>query len=118
LKAVVDEGVPRELSRLLREAGCDAAAFPNEWKGTKNGKLLAVIEATGFTCLITCDKNFRYQQSLGQTGIALVVLPAQRLDELEHLVDEIAQVVRASEAGQTYVVQTHPAALAPLPTKS
>lgn len=58
MTAIFDEGVPHDLLAELRGAGCDVEGFPKGWKGTKNGQLLKLIAAGGFTCLITSDKIF------------------------------------------------------------
>ena len=64
MRAVIDEGVPRRVVGLLRESGCDVSTFPNNWKGLKNGRLLARVEEAGFEILLTCDKNMRFQQDI------------------------------------------------------
>jgi hypothetical protein len=104
LKAVIDEGVPRDLARILRQHGCDVSAFPNSWKGTKNGQLLAMVRDGGFGALLTCDRNLRHQQTIETTGLALVVLPAQKLSELLHEVPRIARALEAASPGTVDVL--------------
>ena len=102
---IFDEGVPRDLLPLLREAGCAVEMFPRAWKGTKNGKLLALIEQAGIHCLITSDKNLQFQQNLSKRPFAVVVLPSPRLEELLHLVRRIADAVADSEPGKSLVIE-------------
>ncbi len=104
MKAVIDESVPRALVRLLRVAGCDAHAFPSEWKGLASGGFLAVIEESEFGCLITCDKNMAFQQNLSVYGLLLVVLPFQKLEVLASLVDEISATVNTANDKSVYVI--------------
>jgi len=80
--AIFDEGVPHDLLAELHCAGCDVVGFPKGWKGTKNGQLLKLIAAGGFTCLITSDKDLPHQQNLPQVSFAIVVLPSNNLDDL------------------------------------
>jgi hypothetical protein len=100
LRAVVDEGVPRELVRLLRDRGCDIHSFPKTWKGTKNGRLLQLIEENGFDCLVTTDKNLNYQQNLANVALAVIVLPVQKLEQMESHIDTIADALRTLLPGR------------------
>ena len=47
------------------------------WDEKKNGDLLGAAEAAGFDCMITNDKNLRYQQNLSVRKIAIVLLSKQ-----------------------------------------
>ncbi len=99
MKAVIDEGVPRRLAPLLQSLGKDVADFPTGWKGLTNGELLMRVEQAGFSCLLTCDRNLRSQQTISDRGIGLVVLPAQRFRELEAYAAEIASALDATGPG-------------------
>jgi hypothetical protein len=96
LKIVLDESVPHDLAKALRAVGCDIAAFPNAWKGTKNGQLLARVREAGHQVLLTCDKNMSYQQNISQLKILVAVLPTQRLGLLLRHVDDIARFLAAA----------------------
>lgn len=104
--AQIDESVPVRLVRALGVVGCRALRFPNEWKGLKNGELLDRLRGRGSRCLITCDKNIRYQQTIAGTGLALVVLPRQRFGDLLPLTAVIAEAV--AQAGPGEVVSISP----------
>lgn len=104
MRAVLDEGVPRDLVRELAAIGCQVAEFPKSWKGLKNGALLAALEAADFDCLMTCDRNLHHQQNLAGRRLAVVLLPGQRLDRLLNQVDGIAQAIRTVEVGQVLVM--------------
>lgn len=107
MRAIIDEGVPRALARYLREAGCSVRAFPNEWKGTKNGRLLALLKSAGYDCLISCDKNLRHQQNLIAADMALIVLPSQALHELRQHVSSIANAARTIGLGDVIVISAN-----------
>jgi hypothetical protein len=79
---VIDESVPRRFAQLLRDSGCDVINFPRAWKGLKNGALLGRLEAEGYACLLTSDRNIRHQQTIMGRRIGLIVLPAQRFEDL------------------------------------
>jgi len=104
LRAVVDEGVPRDLVKSLRELGCDVHSFPNAWKGTKNGRLLVLVSQNGFACLITSDRNLTSQQNVARSGVAVVVLPHQFLEELEQTTDAIAAALNSIQPGSVSLV--------------
>jgi hypothetical protein len=105
LKAVLDESVPRRLARVLRDRGLDVSSFPRLWKGLKNGQLLSRIEEAGFTCLVTCDKSMRFQQNLGRTTIGVVVLPAQRFEDLIPIISNIVEALRVVPSGSALAVE-------------
>lgn len=104
MKAVVDEGVPRRLPALLRGAGLDVSPFPNVWKGMSNGSLLAAMEQAGFDCLLTCDRNLTSQQRLAGRKLSLLVLPAQRFEDLVPFVSAIEMELRRLEVGKIIVM--------------
>lgn len=106
MKAVVDEGVPFRLAGALRQRGLDVSDFADEWRGLQNGKLLERIRDDGFTCLLTCDKNLRYQQNLGRWNLAIVVLPKSRFDDLLPFLDAIAAGLLRCEQGKALVIGT------------
>jgi hypothetical protein len=105
MRLVLDEGVPRRLADLLRQAGQDVSNFPNEWKGLKNGRLLDRVEQTGFHCLLTCDRSLRHQQSLSRRQVAVVVLPYQRFDDLLPVAQAILTAIKDVRIGSFLVVR-------------
>jgi hypothetical protein len=102
VKSIIDEGVPRDLVKQLGLIGCKVEPFPNEWKGTKNGSLLDLLERSGFDCLVTCDKNMRWQQPIAHRDIAVVVLPVQKLIELIPMVAAIADAIGNARRGEVH----------------
>jgi len=99
LKAILDEGVPRQVIPFLERAGCKVEPFPKRWKGLENGELLAQLAKAGFECLVTCDRNLIYQQNIVRAGLAVVVLPGQRLEELIERSVEIAAAISNAKPG-------------------
>lgn len=100
MKAVVDEAVPKRFASALRSLGCDVANFPNSWKGLKNGKLLGRLEAAGFDCLVTSDRNMSFQQNMTGRSVAIVVLPAQLFPALAPIAAHVAELVGRAQPGQ------------------
>lgn len=100
----LDESVPARLANSLNAVGVRTLRFPNEWKGSKNGELLARLRQSGFTCLVTCDKNLHYQQTISALNLAVVVLPRQRFLDLQPLLSVIAKAAEDAKPGETIVV--------------
>ena len=104
MKAIIDEGVPRRLAPLLRRLGADASGFPADWKGLANGRLLDRVESAGFGCLITCDRNLRHQQAISGRSICVIVLPAQRFEDLEPYTAAIIDALATVRPGTALVI--------------
>jgi len=105
LRAVIDEGVPRRLAGTLRSLGLKVSPFPPEWKGLSNGKLLSAVEEAGFDCMLTCDRNIRNQQRMSGRSVGLLVLPAQRFDDLLPFVPVIASELTKLRRGEVIVME-------------
>jgi hypothetical protein len=104
--AQLDESVPVRLAKALAVVGCRVLRFPNDWKGLKNGELLARVRSAGCSCLVTCDKNIRYQQTTSLSGLALVVLPRQRFEDVAPLASAIAMAVEQAQPGEVIAIST------------
>lgn len=98
MSILFDEGVPRQLRRLL---GRDDVTLLEErgWKGVKNGELLQLAEQNGFVVLITADQNLKYQQNLRARRIAIVVLPYNRRKSMPLLVPNISKALEGIQPG-------------------
>lgn len=99
MKAVIDEGVPRRLAKLLASHDCDVSAFPKHLRGLKNGILLAQLANAGFDCLLTCDKNLVYQQNVMRSGMAVIVLPFQRFEAVAPFAKQIVEALKSASRG-------------------
>lgn len=104
MKLVLDEGVPRRLAGLLREAGLDVSNFPNEWKGLKNGRLLEQVEQSGFQYVLTCDRSLHHQQTLSKRRVGVVVLPYQRFDDLLPVAPAILTAIKDARIGSVTII--------------
>ena len=71
------------------------------WAAKENGELLRLAE-TCFDVLITVDQNLKYQQSVADRNIAVVVLvaPRNKLEFLRRLVPELERVLRQVKPGK------------------
>ena len=107
MRAIIDEGVPRRLVSALRELGCNIDPYPNDWKGKSNGRLLTAIEAAGYDCLVTCDKNIAFQQDFSDRPFALIVLPRPEFPALKPILDAILKSIEAAKAGSVLSIDAN-----------
>ena len=66
-----------------------------DWSGTKNGALLTLMAESGFTILLTSDRNLKYEQNLQQAGIAVIIMIARtnRLTDLLPLISKVREAL-------------------------
>lgn len=73
MKLFFDQGTPAPLRRFL--VGHEVAtAHELGWSRLDNGALIAAVEQAGFDVFVTTDQNLRYQQSLCDRKLAIVVI--------------------------------------------
>ena len=99
MRILLDESLPRPLSRLLPGHEVRTVAEMG-WSGTRNGPLLA-LAAADFDVLLTADQNLEHQQDLRTLPIAVVILIAasNRIESLQPLVPELLRVLPALKRG-------------------
>lgn len=78
-----------------------------DWGGLDNGELLTVAQAD-FDVLITSDANMKYQRSLAQYDIALIVLRAfsNSFEDYYPLVPEILETLEGIQSGEAVYLYT------------
>jgi len=99
VRLLLDECVPKRLRQHL--PGHHVRTVPEMgWAGKENGALLAVAESE-FDVLITVDQKLKYQQSVAERDIAVVVLVARRnkIEFLGLLVPELERALVAIKPG-------------------
>ena len=106
MRVLLDECVPKRLGRAL--VGHFVRTAPQEgWAGKKNGELLALMSAAGYTVLLTVDQGVRYQQNLEAAGVAVVVMVAASNDivDLLPLVPNVLAALATVQLGDAVEVQ-------------
>ncbi len=94
MRILLDESLPRPLSRLL--VGHFVSTVAGEgWTSLSNGALLRRA-AEHFDVVLTADQNIEFQQSLATLPVAVVVLVAEsnRLESLEPLVPDLLEALK------------------------
>lgn len=100
MKVLLDECVPRKLSKFLPHHEC--RTVPEEgFAGTKNGELLTLAEKAGFDVFLTLDRGLEYQQNLHTKGIAVLIIRTNtgRLAELLRKKSQILQAIDSAAPG-------------------
>jgi len=106
---MLDEQLPRKLSRLFPDRWDVFTVRQMEWLGTSNGALLAKAVAESFTAMITADKNIEYQQNPDALPILVVVIDAvtTRIQELGPLVPDVVALLDSDPGPGFYVVASN-----------
>lgn len=99
-RVLLDEGVPQRLSRLLRDRGVDAHAFPDEWRSLSDRNLIDAAMQAGFTILVTQDRNMPFQRPLSGQAIAILIVPSLDRRAVLRRLDEIADRPPRLESGR------------------
>ncbi len=105
MQVLLDECVPRPLKRELSDYQVRTVVEMG-WSGKKNGELLQLMSESGFTVLLTTDRNLQYQQNLQQAGVAVVVMVASsnRLLDLIPLIPKVCNAIALVTPGQVIEV--------------
>ncbi|MEO8085032.1 MAG: hypothetical protein ABI780_14520 [Ardenticatenales bacterium] len=71
------------------------------WAGRRNGALLLLMRAAGFTVFVTVDRNLVFQQDVSRSGIAVIVMHAlsNRVPDLRPLAPSVVAAIAAAKAG-------------------
>jgi predicted nuclease of predicted toxin-antitoxin system len=90
MKLLLDEQIPRRLSRHFPDEFTVDHVQQLGWEETKNGALLKLASSAGYDALISADKNMTYQQNEHELPISVVILRVYRLklEELAPLIPE------------------------------
>ena len=98
MRIVLDENLPRPLSRIFNPIHQVATVQELGRAGTANGGVLAQLEGN-HDVFVTADKNLRYQQNLVVRRLAIVELPSNRLPILKTMTAEIVSAVTSAVSG-------------------
>jgi len=106
VRILLDQNAPLGLCRALA-AHEVVASLDRGWERLANGELIRSAEDAGFTILITCDRNIRYQQNLTGRRIALIELTVGTWRIVRSYIAQITEVIEAAQPG-SYTVVTIP----------
>jgi hypothetical protein len=108
MRILLDECVPKPFKRQFDDLDLKTVREMG-WSGTKNGALLRLMSESGFTILLTSDRNIRYEQNLQQTGIAVIVMiaPTNRLVDLLSLISKVRETLLTIKPGELIEVGSY-----------
>ncbi len=104
MKLLLDEQVPRRLSREFPNNFEIKTAQEMEWSSERNGALLKLAAEEGFDALITADKNMEYQQNSDALPLTVIVLAPlfNRLSDLIPLIPSVLGVLENERPKRFY----------------
>jgi hypothetical protein len=70
-----------------------------EFTELKNGELIRGAAAAGYQVLVTADRNMPAQQNIPASGVALVLVPGNRMADIGPRAAEIQTAVQAAKPG-------------------
>jgi hypothetical protein len=105
MRLLLDECVPRPLKRDLAEPDVHHVVDMG-WSSKRNGELLQLMAAARFEALLTVDHNIEYQQNIGASSIAVVIVSVRRnrLKELRPLIPQMLEALAKLRAGEIVTV--------------
>ena len=108
MRILLDECVPQPLKREFPDLDFKTVGEMG-WSGTKNGALLKLMSESGFTILLTSDRNLKYEQNLQQAGIAVIVMVARtnRLADLLPLTLDVRKALFTIKPGELIKVGSY-----------
>ena len=104
MRVLLDEDLPHRLRLLLPEHEVATVRYLG-WAGLKNGALLRTAEEAGYDVFHTGDQKLPGQQNMNGRKLAVVVLTAQKLDELRPHLEDISEAIRIALPGSLQVLQ-------------
>ena len=76
MKVLLDEDLPKKLRYRLRPEHEGVSVQDMNWRGKKNGELLALMQTFGFQALLTGDKQMQHQQNWTDYPLPVLVFDA------------------------------------------
>lgn len=103
MKVLLDENLPHRLRPALTGHDVFTASYLG-WAGIQNGKLLQLIEESGFEVFVTADRKMKGQQNFTGRPFGMVYLTAQEWPIISPRVPAILTAIEVSVAGSFQVV--------------
>ena len=97
MRLLLDENVPKRLKFDFPEHDV-ATVRDMGWNGIKNGDLLKLVLVEGFQALLTCDKNFQYQQNFSKYTSTVFVLSVH--------INTYSELTKLSASVHSYLTQS------------
>jgi predicted nuclease of predicted toxin-antitoxin system len=79
MRILLDENLPHGLRQQLPGHKVFTVAYMG-WRGLENGDLLEQAAAAGIDVLLTLDVGFRYQQSVSELPVSIIIIRASSND--------------------------------------
>ena len=106
MRLLLDECTPAGLIQFFVDVEVDHVTAIG-WSGIKNGKLLARMVESGYSGLVTTDRNLAYQQQVnaGQLFVIVLIARTNRLADLEPLIKLAIKQAYEAKPGEVRHIQ-------------
>jgi hypothetical protein len=98
LRILLDEMLPVGVADLLPEHEVTTAKAAG-YAGLSNGELIRRALADGFRVLLTADRHLPAQQNIAAAGIAVVLVPGNRVAEISRRRSALLSAIGEARAG-------------------
>ena len=98
MKLLLDENLPVRLKYRFSSSLVVSTVADEGWNSIKDGELLTLMKAAGFTVLVTSDRHLGKQQNLAKHGmvVILVLSATNRYEDLKVAIPMIEKVLPPS----------------------
>jgi hypothetical protein len=96
MKILFDQGTPVPLRAHLANHLVDTA-FEKGWANLRNSQLLKAAESAGYDLLVTTDRNLKYQQSLRERKLAILVILSTSWPRIQSRAQAIRQLIETMQ---------------------
>ncbi|MFT7162462.1 MAG: putative nuclease of putative toxin-antitoxin system [Bacteroidia bacterium] len=106
MKLLLDENLPVRLKFRIRPHFEVSSISDEKWNSIKNGELLSRMNRTGFTHLITSDKNLQHQQNLEKFNVVVIILDSvnNRYELLNDFIEPIEKFLNSDFQGRVHTI--------------
>lgn len=107
MKLLLDEQMPKSIAKEFPTKIEIHTVQSQGWAGVTNGALLNLAHESGFTALVSADKNIASQHNEQQLLIPVVILSVMRLraDNLIPLIPEAVSELKTDSTPRFIVVE-------------
>ncbi len=98
MKVLLDEMLPAGVAAILPKHDVTTVKSAG-YAGLLNGDLIRAAAAAGFRVLVTADRSMPAQQNILTSGIAVVLVPGNRVSDIEPYAESIQEAIARARPG-------------------
>jgi hypothetical protein len=104
---LLDENLPVRLKQHFPPDIGVLTVYEMKWSSLKNGDLLKMLAAEGFSGLITSDQNIIHQQNIAQYSLKILIVKVRnnRYESIVPMVPKIIDSIRSETTQQVFIIK-------------